>query len=336
MMKNINEQSGWDLLKSGEVVIEPVKSTPVKDTPKSDNQSTSVTKVKPKIPTPKKTVDLDVLLDNEPNPVNKVGKLVRSSRASRDWVNPDLIRDLEIATKNAKVGNVEITYAQTGHSQHVKGKDVVSRHWRGAGVDISRINGIGYGNPKMFTTLGNIFVRELRKLGYEFGESGNQKGYLWQTMAGGNHYNHIHVSNLSQTKDPEELKKITDRGIGDTQLKYHKIITSAYEDMLNVITIKPDIYFKNYSGYLNDNEEGAAKWLTAAFNSEYDKNFKQFYKNAHPTDQKNIDNLRRVVKHVNTLILTKKTGTIDVKFRYYDKTKLTWKTQNIQFKWNYL
>jgi hypothetical protein len=41
-------------------------------------------------------------------------------------------------------------------------------------------------------------------LGYTWNkESGNDKAVLWQTNIGGNHYNHLHVSNRSGASDAE-------------------------------------------------------------------------------------------------------------------------------------
>ena len=51
------------------------------------------------------------------------------------------------------------------------------------------------GNPS-FREKGNLLKDALVKLGYTWNtESGNNKAVLWQTNTGGNHYNHLHISN---------------------------------------------------------------------------------------------------------------------------------------------
>jgi hypothetical protein len=52
--------------------------------------------------------------------------------------------------------------------------------------------------------MGDKIVSKLESMGYKRNtESGNEKAVLWQTNLGGNHYNHIHVSNkgASTTQD---------------------------------------------------------------------------------------------------------------------------------------
>jgi len=160
-----------------------------------------------------------------------------------DEVNQDLLDDLQTAASN--VGIVAtITTAKSGHSNlTIGGKE--SRHSTNTAVDIAILNGISAegatnendGNPK-FRELGNSLKDELLKMGYSLNaEGGNQKAVLWQTHTGGNHYNHLHVSNTigvsgsssgatSLTKaSPAFLKSLVDsleqRGVSVEDLKKH-------------------------------------------------------------------------------------------------------------------
>lgn len=121
-----------------------------------------------------------------------------------DEVNKPLLDDLNAAAKS--VGIVAtITTAKTGHAKNVSGSKNVSRHMNGTGVDISILNGIGAGGATgpdngnaQFRELGNKLRDALVSMGYTLNiESGNPKAVLWQTNTGGNHFNHLHVSNNS-------------------------------------------------------------------------------------------------------------------------------------------
>lgn len=130
-----------------------------------------------------------------------------------DSVNKPLLDDIHAAAKS--VGIVAtITVAKTGHGKMVKGGKSVSRHMNGTGVDVSILNGIGAGgatnssngNDK-FRELGNKLKDALVSMGYVWNsESGNDKAVLWQTNTGGNHYNHLHISNKSGESSEDKLK----------------------------------------------------------------------------------------------------------------------------------
>jgi hypothetical protein len=127
-----------------------------------------------------------------------------------DSVNKVLLDDIQQAASN--VGIVAtITTAKSGHSEKTKSGHT-SRHMSGAGVDIALLNGVGSGGASNsnngspeFRTLGNKLKDSLVSLGYTWNsESGNPKAVLWQTDTGGNHYNHLHVSNNSgETSDSD-------------------------------------------------------------------------------------------------------------------------------------
>jgi len=134
--------------------------------------------------------------------VGTVGK----SNALQDWkdgiINPNTVIDIATAAKAAGVV-ATITTAKTGHSEKTKGGKNTSRHMDGTGVDVAIIDGIGAGgatdasngNAK-FRELGYKLKDALVQMGYKWNsESGYDKAVLWQTNTGGNHYNHLHVSN---------------------------------------------------------------------------------------------------------------------------------------------
>jgi hypothetical protein len=118
-----------------------------------------------------------------------------------DFVNQGLLDDLNKAAGAAGLV-ATITTAKTGHGYFTKSKNK-SRHMDGTGVDIAILDGVGAGgatsstngNAK-FRELGNRLASALESLGYRRNvESGNDKAVLWQTNTGGNHFNHLHVSN---------------------------------------------------------------------------------------------------------------------------------------------
>lgn len=124
---------------------------------------------------------------------------------SNDPINRALLDDLEQAASAAGV-RPRIT---TVKSDHPSAKtDESSRHKSNQAVDIAKIDGIGSDNATSSST-GNAQFREkgnklkdaLVKMGYVWNpndESANPKAILWQTNIGGNHFNHLHVSNTGE------------------------------------------------------------------------------------------------------------------------------------------
>ena len=119
-----------------------------------------------------------------------------------DSVNKPLLDDINAAAKSVGVV-ATITTAKTGHNRLTKGSKNVSRHMNGTGVDIAILDGVGSGKasnatnglPK-FRELGFKLKNALVSMGYIWNtERGNDKAVLWHTNTGGNHYNHLHVSN---------------------------------------------------------------------------------------------------------------------------------------------
>jgi len=108
------------------------------------------------------------------------------------------------------------------------------------------------GNPS-FREKGNLLKDALVKLGYTWNtESGNNKAVLWQTNTGGNHFNHLHVSNNSGASDaeleslvagtgsvmtPEDVKvllgKVKEKGVTSEDLKKY-IDRPVINDKINL------------------------------------------------------------------------------------------------------
>jgi len=122
----------------------------------------------------------------------------------KDNINKLLLWDIYRAAELAGV-TPTITTAVHDHPS-INDPDRVSRHKDGTAIDIAIINGVGSdgatnatnGNSQ-FRELGNKLKNELVKMGYNLNsESGHKKAVLWQTDLGGNHFNHIHVSNTEE------------------------------------------------------------------------------------------------------------------------------------------
>jgi hypothetical protein len=174
---------------------------------------------------------------------------VKVDRDSKyDEVNDALLNDLQSAGVSAGI-TITITTASTGHSKYTKSGNE-SRHGYGTAVDIALLNGVGYGDPK-FKEYGDKLKDALVSMGYQWNnESGNSKAVLWQTSTGGNHFNHLHVSNKegvsgsvssgSEVATPEMLQKLIEL------LKIRGVKSSELDAYSNINAI-------NYSG-TTDNE----------------------------------------------------------------------------------
>ena len=119
-----------------------------------------------------------------------------------DLVTKALLDDIQKAANSVGV-TATITTAKSGHNVHVKNSKRTSRHMKNVAVDVAILNGIGSGGASNsrngnaeFRRLGNKLKNALVSMGYSWNrESGNDKAVLWQTNTGGNHYNHLHISN---------------------------------------------------------------------------------------------------------------------------------------------
>jgi hypothetical protein len=274
----------------------------------------------------------------EKNPVNRVGKLVRSSFSKNDKLNPALIHDLEIATKRAKIGDVQITFAISGHDENVDGTKIKSRHYSGDAVDLSMLNGVSYNsNPKLFTTLGNILAAELRKMGFvSYEQNLGKKSLIWQSAG---HYHHLHVSHMP------------DKTMNTQQTEIHKQVQRARWSLYNMITKYPERYFQNFKAWTinigsgrnvgTDDERAASKYLTDTWEEYWGTGAKTYdlrnaLKYAHPHDRENIKTLIILVNLIALSILKGESKTWSVPFWNYDESTETWKQVKRTYRWDYM
>ena len=165
-----------------------------------------------------------------------------------DLVSKVLLDDIQLAAKNAGVV-AKIHFAQHGHPS-MGNPSSKSRHKNNIAVDISSIDGLVYGQNG-FKEKGDKLKDELVKLGYNLNsESGHNKAVLWQTNVGGNHFNHLHVSNNTGAEShtgtsgdyssPEiviepiyislMIDKLKEKGIKSTDLQRYINIKSVVSD----------------------------------------------------------------------------------------------------------
>jgi len=146
-----------------------------------------------------------------------------------DMVNEPLLQDLQKAGQIADVV-LTITTAKSDHDYYVKGSKRKSRHMAQTAVDIAKLDGKGSGGATNssngkdeFREKGFKVKDALVSMGYTWNtESGNPKAVLWQTNTGGNHYNHLHVSNKtgeSSEVEPQIDVDIEDGKNGSTEKK---------------------------------------------------------------------------------------------------------------------
>ena len=153
-----------------------------------------------------------------------------------DVINKPLLDDLDAVGKKTGI-KIKITTARSGHPTNtISGNR--SRHSTNQAVDIAILNGIGAngatnasnGNAQ-FRELGDRVCAELEKMGYaRNSEGGNQKAVLWQTNTGGNHFNHLHVSNTTDTPSQPPSEESGDTKSGNTKDKKHKLVPSNTEE----------------------------------------------------------------------------------------------------------
>ena len=162
-----------------------------------------------------------------------------------DSVNKALLDDIQQAASNVGIVTT-ITTAKSGHKEHTT-SGRTSRHMSGAGVDIALLNGVGSGGASNysngsseFRTLGNKLKDSLVSLGYTWNsESGNPKAVLWQTDIGGNHYNHLHVSNNSGETSDNEPVSDTNSPLGQTLSTVTKAASSIGNSSSGELTPDP-------------------------------------------------------------------------------------------------
>ena len=159
-----------------------------------------------------------------------------------DSVNKPLLDDINAAAKSVNV-IATITTASSGHStKTITGGE--SRHPQKTAVDISILNNINSGGAtnfangnKKFREFGNNLKDALVSMGYTLNsESGNNKAVLWQTDTGGNHYNHLHVSNNSGESGNTPTPTPTPTNNNDKKSDWS--VSDAPEDTFMVDTAK--------------------------------------------------------------------------------------------------
>lgn len=159
--------------------------------------------------------------------------VIAENEFPNDYINKNLVDDLDKAGKMAtleyegKVHNGVMVQITCGKTDHPKNPGYTSAHDAGQAVDIALLafmggsymgsnksNQYSTDNNPTFVALANAVVEQLIGLGYKlvthdktlkqkfkdylaYGESKNGKFVLWRGHfgKGGNHYNHIHVSN---------------------------------------------------------------------------------------------------------------------------------------------
>jgi hypothetical protein len=152
-----------------------------------------------------------------------------------DLVTKALLDDIQKAADSVGI-TATITTAKSGHNAHVKGSSVTSRHMKNIAVDVAILNGIGSGGASNstngnaeFRRLGNKLKNALVSMGYTWNrESGNDKAVLWQTNTGGNHYNHLHISNRTGVSSSIDVDSDTEESTSTAKDKLNNILNSDY------------------------------------------------------------------------------------------------------------
>ena len=210
-----------------------------------------------------------------------------------DYVNDALLSDLQKAAQSVGIV-ITITTAKTGHnSLTINGRP--SRHMDGTGVDVAILDGIGSGYatnssngiPK-FRELGNKIKNALVSMGYTWNvESGNDKAVLWQTDTGGNHYNHLHVSNRtgesrSPTKtstDNSSTNTSTDNSSTKTSTDNSSTKTST--DVSNISSLLSNVSSTGRGGIRYSGSDDILGTITAnLLNMKESREYGNFGKNA--------------------------------------------------------
>ena len=332
----LNEQSPLDLIRKGEIKKDTVKQhqpVPVV-TPNPDQNQNKNKQDQDQNKQDRNKQDQD----QKKNPVNKVGKLIISDKAKNDWISPYLLYDLKRAVKTAKIGDVVVTTAKTGHSYYVKNTNIVSNHMYGIAVDISMfiVNGKRItlaSNPKLFITLGNLYVSSLKLLGYQSGESdSNIRGYLWQTE---DHENHVHVSNKNG------LKKIlkNQEFLQSPQYKNHKLITGAINWLHKFISKDRDAekYFGKYRSIFGDDELKAAEH----FKRGADAILKQYNLNSieklnlSKQDLENVSYIKNLIKLLYKSLKSNSLTGYTLTYNEWNSLYTKWEKKSINFNWDY-
>ena len=212
-----------------------------------------------------------------------------SDGTQNDSVNKPLLDDINAAAKS--VGIVAtITTAKTGHNRTTKGSNNVSRHMNGTGVDVAILDGVGSGGASnatnglaKFRELGFKLKDALVSMGYTWNtESGKDKAVLWHTNIGGNHYNHLHISNRTgQSSSPPSVDDSKDNSGTPTTTNTN---TTTANTTTNNVSADPKT---NKSSTGNLGGGALMGWLDMFFPGKNSENEKQPIKNTQNTETTN-------------------------------------------------
>ena len=212
-----------------------------------------------------------------------------SDGTQNDSVNKPLLDDINAAAKS--VGIVAtITTAKTGHNRTTKGSKNVSRHMNGTGVDVAILDGVGSGGASnatnglaKFRELGFKLKDALVSMGYTWNtESGKDKAVLWHTNIGGNHYNHLHISNRTgQSSSPPSVDDFKDNSGTPTTTNTN---TTTVNTTTNNVSADPKT---NKSSTGNLGGGALMGWLDMFFPGKNSENEKQPIKNTQNTETTN-------------------------------------------------
>jgi hypothetical protein len=134
-----------------------------------------------------------------PKIVDTYSNITFANRTKNDRLPKNLLDDIQDAASRAGI-TVQVDWAKTDHGKYTKSGNI-SRHWKGVAVDISHVNGKGWGSVSSAKDKGiyegiEKFVSILKEKGYKINsERGNDKAVLYFGFPA--HNNHLHVSNQS-------------------------------------------------------------------------------------------------------------------------------------------
>jgi len=131
--------------------------------------------------------------------------IIFQKRTKQDQLNKALLDDIQ---KAAAENNQKVTvdFAKSGHKKLAKSGNV-SRHWKGAAVDIDFIyeNGKKYVVSPQNREIVEKFTDTLKRMGYNKNAEGKPNPKAFLTFGFEGHSDHVHVSNLSdQSSEIEE------------------------------------------------------------------------------------------------------------------------------------
>ena len=136
--------------------------------------------------------------------------IIFQKRTKQDQLNKALLDDIQ---KAAAENNQKVTvdFAKSGHKKLAKSGNV-SRHWKGAAVDIDFIyeNGKKYVVSPQNREIVEKFTDTLKRMGYNKNAEGKPNPKAFLTFGFEGHSDHVHVSNLSdQSSEIEEPSEPT-------------------------------------------------------------------------------------------------------------------------------